>query len=295
MLELHSCGAFRARRTQLHAMSDIDFLAEVSSGEDGADGADGAALAVAGDEDGGDGAAALADAGDEDGGDGAPMADVGDEDGGDGAPIADFLAEASSDEDGGAVQPSVRRRRRRGPPMARPASMYGKTGERTPEQNALLTAKMREKKSQLRFRAAVTAQAAELEKQFHDVVFKSGASRTTMSLQTPRWLSTTHRRNTIGNLQVICHSSSSKKTAPISKLAMAYSGVHCISSLSSMFDCDSTTIEYNQRLVAVAFLDLQAVLAERIMQVSRGKSGRLGHSDLGCGSGTQGAVCFYYL
>ena len=163
MLELHSCGAFRARRTRRHAMSDIDFLAEVSSGEDGADGADGAALAVAGDEDGGDGAAALADAGDEDGGDGAPMADVGDEDGGDGAPIADFLAEASSDEDGGAVQPSVRRRRRRGPPMARPASMYGKTGERTPEQNALLTAKMREKKSQLRFRAAVTAQAAQLE------------------------------------------------------------------------------------------------------------------------------------
>ena len=72
---------------------------------------------------------------------------------------------------------------------------------------------------------------------------------------------------------------------------MAYSGVHCISSLSSMFQCDSTTIEYNQRLVAVAFLDLQAVLAERIMQVGRGKSGLLGHSDLGCGSGTQGAVC----
>ena len=47
--------------------------------------------------------------------------------------------------------------------MARPASMYGKTGERTPEHNALLTAKMRENKNQLRFRAAVTAQAAQLE------------------------------------------------------------------------------------------------------------------------------------
>ena len=33
-----------------------------------------------------------------------------------------------------------------------------------------------------------------------------------------------------------------------------------------MFQCDPSTIEYNQRLVAVAFLDMQAMLVARVIE-----------------------------
>lgn len=196
---------------------------------------------------------------------------------GDDAPAAapagvdvDFLEEASGDEDP-ALQPPppgqelVRaRRRRRAQPRPNAASAYGKPGERTPAQHALLTAKMREQRANNRYRRACTSQAEDLVKQFNDISKNGAPSRTALTLQAPRWLSGSHKRKNEGNLKLVA--TSSARMAPASKLAMAYSGVHCIKSLATMFQCDPHAIEYNQRLVAVAFVDLQSVLAERVAQ-----------------------------
>ena len=200
------------------------------------------------------------------------------------APVSDsdvdFLAEASSDEEPALAAPVVpaadaadavparrRRARRADRDVAEPrVSIYGMPSERTELQHALLTAKMREKKAQTAYRKACSAQAADLVNQFNDLIASSGVpSRTALSLQVPRWMSgKSHTRKHIGNLKIIA--TTHRRMAPISKLAMAYSGVHCIKSLATMFQCDASTIEYNQRLVAVAFLDLQAMLVERVVE-----------------------------
>ena len=200
------------------------------------------------------------------------------------APVSDsdvdFLAEASSDEEPALAAPVVpaadaadavparrRRARRADRDVAEPrVSIYGMPSERTELQHALLTAKMREKKAQTAYRKACSAQAADLVNQFNDLIASSGVpSRTALSLQVPRWMSgKSHKRKHIGNLKIIA--TTHRRMAPISKLAMAYSGVHCIKSLATMFQCDASTIEYNQRLVAVAFLDLQAMLVERVVE-----------------------------
>ena len=160
----------------------------------------------------------------------------------------DFLAEASSDEEPALAAPVVpaadaadavparrRRARRADRDVAEPrVSIYGMPSERTELQHALLTAKMREKKAQTRYRKACTAQAADLVNQFNDLIASSGVpSRTALSLQVPRWMSgKSHKRKHIGNLKIIA--TTHRRMAPISKLAMAYSGVHCIKSLATM-------------------------------------------------------------
>jgi hypothetical protein len=175
----------------------------------------------------------------------------------------DFLAEASSDEDP-APQPPPARRRRRAQPKPKAVSVYGKPGERTALQHAALTSKMREARACSRYRSACTAQAASVAGQVNDIVSRGVPTRAALSLQVPRWLSTSHRRKNVGNLKVVA--SESAHLAPTIKLAIAYSGVHCTQSLATMFQCDPRAIEYNQRLVAVAFLDLQAVMVERVAQ-----------------------------
>ena len=157
-------------------MSDIDFLEEASSLS--GDGGDADSL----------GHGSLP---------GAPMAIAADSD-------VDFLAEADEAPAAPELQvavpgdPSVEAapaHRRRAQPQVPQESIYGKPGERTPVQHALLTAKMREKKAQNRYRQACTAQAADLVNQFNDLIARSGVpTRTAMSLQVPRWLSGTHNR-----------------------------------------------------------------------------------------------------
>lgn len=214
-------------------MSDVDFLAEASSwsGDD--------ALAPAAANPATDLRCADADSG------------------------VDFLAEASSDEDP-APQPPPACRRRRAQPKPKAVSVYGKPGERTALQHAALAAKMREARARSRYRKACAAQAASLAGQINDIVGRGVPTRAAVSLQVPRWLSASHRRKNLGNLKVVA--SESARMAPTIKLAMAYSGVHCVKSLAAMFQCDPRAVEYNQRLVAVAFLDLQAVMVERVAQ-----------------------------
>ena len=80
-------------------------------------------------------------------------------------------------------------------PQPQESIYYGKPGERTPVQHALLTARMREKRAQNQYRKACTAQAADLKNQFNDLIAKNAVpTRTAMSLQVPRWLSGTHKR-----------------------------------------------------------------------------------------------------
>ena len=175
----------------------------------------------------------------------------------------DLLAEASSGEDP-APQPPRARRLRRAQPKPKAVSFYGPPGKRTPFQHAALTAKMREARASKRYRKACSVQAASLTKQFNDIVSSGAPTRLALSLQAPRWLSDSHKRKNLGNLRVVA--SVVSRMAPTTKLAMAYSGVHCIKSLAAMFQCDTRSVEYNQCLVAVAFLDLQAVMAERLAQ-----------------------------
>ena len=151
-------------------MSDIDFLEEASS--------------LSGD--GGDADSSLP---------GAPMAIAADSDvdflaEADEAPAAPELQVAVPGDPGPGVEAVLRPQ-----PQPQESIYYGKPGERTPVQHALLTARMREKRAQNQYRKACTAQAADLKNQFNDLIAKNAVpTRTAMSLQVPRWLSGTHKR-----------------------------------------------------------------------------------------------------